>query len=108
MAAKRPLPPTPSPKPIDKAYFEIKKRYPGTLAGEFKGLRSVTQAVQQFQDVVAESALVDKYSNRTLMAAAAKLAKERFVVYGGRSENVRQNQAPSKTAASKMAKKKMK
>jgi hypothetical protein len=77
MAAKRPLPPTPSPKPIDKAYFEIKKRYPAGNEN-YRGIMTANQAAQSFQDVVAESGLVDKYSNRTLMAAAAKLAKERW------------------------------
>ena len=78
MAVKRPLPPTPMPSPIDKAIADIKRRYPAG-GSNYRGITTTNQAVQSFQDVVAESGLVDKYSNRTLMAAAAKVAKERFI-----------------------------
>jgi hypothetical protein len=97
-----------SSTPIDKAIADIKRRYPGTVSGEFKGVRSTTQAVQQFQDVVAESALTDKYNNRTLMAAAAKVATQRFAAYGGGSEDARKMRAAGKPAVAKMATKKMK
>jgi hypothetical protein len=101
MAAKK----VSSSTPVDQAVAAIKRRYPGTAMGEFKGVRSTTQAVQQFQDVVAESALTDKYNNRTLMAAAAKVATQRFVAYGGGMEEQRNKRKP---AAAKMATKKMK
>ena len=104
MAAKK----VNSSTPIDKAIADIKRRYPGTVSGEFKGVRSTTQAVQQFQDVVAESALTDKYNNRTLMAAAAKVATQRFAAYGGGSEDARKMRAAGKPAVAKMATKKMK
>jgi hypothetical protein len=104
MAAKK----VSSSTPIDKAIADIKRRYPGTVSGEFKGVRSTNQAVQAFQDVVAESALTDKYNNRTLMAAAAKVATQRFAAYGGGSEDVRKMRASGKPAAAKMATKKMK
>ena len=68
-------------------------------------MRSTAQAVQQFQDVVAESALVDKYNNRTLMSAAAKVATQRFVAYGAGTEDVRKMRAAGKPAATKAAKK---
>jgi hypothetical protein len=82
-----------SSTPIDKAIADIKRRYPGTVLGEFKGVRSTNQAVQQFQDVVSESGLVDKYNNRTLMAAAAKVATQRFAAYGGGTEDARKERA---------------
>ena len=91
MAAKK----VSSSTPIDKAIADIKRRYPGTVSGEFKGVRSTTQAVQQFQDVVSESALTDKYNNRTLMAAAAKVATQRFVAYGGGMEEQRNKRKPT-------------
>jgi hypothetical protein len=89
MAAKK----VSSSTPVDKAIADIKRRYPGTVSGEFKGVRSTTQAVQQFQDVVSESSLVDKYNNRTLMAAAAKVATQRFAAYGGGTEDARKTRA---------------
>ena len=104
MAAKK----VSSSTPIDQAVAAIKRRYPGTTMGEFKGVRSTTQAVQQFQDVVAESALTDKYNNRILMAAAAKVATQRFAAYGGGSEDARKMRAAGKPAANKMAMKKKK
>jgi hypothetical protein len=112
MAAKK----VSSSTPVDQAIAAIKRRYPGTSMGEFKGVRSTAQAVQQFQGVVAESALTDKFNNRTLMAAAAKVATQRFSAYGGGSEDARKMRAAGKPAASKMsmmpgvgpAKKKMK
>ena len=76
MAAKKNQPPKPSP--VEQAVADIKRRYPAT-AMEFRGVKSPQQAVQQFQDVVSESGLVDKYNTRTLMAAAAKVANQRFV-----------------------------
>ena len=81
---------------VDKAVAAIKRRYPGISVGEWKGVRSTAQAVQQFQDVVAESALVDKYNNRTLMSAAAKVATQRFVAYGASSEDARKMSAKKK------------
>ena len=99
MAAKK----VSSSTPIDKAIADIKRRYPGTVSGEFKGVRSTNEAVQQFQDVVSESALTDKYNNRTLMAAAAKVATQRFAAYGGGSEDARKMRAAGKPAASKMS-----
>lgn len=79
MAGKRTTPPY--PKPLLEAMKDIERRYPGTSSSEFKGVRSTTQAVQSFQDVVAGSALTDKYNNRTLMAAAARVATARYVAY---------------------------
>ena len=105
MAVKRPLPPTPMPSPINKAIADIKRRYPGTVSGEFKGVRSTNEAVQLFQDIVSESSLIDKYNNRTLMAAAAKVATQRFAAYGSGMEEQRNKRKP---AATKMAVKKMK
>lgn len=104
MAAKK----ASSSTPIDQAVAAIKRRYPGTSSGEFKGVKSTAQAVQAFQDVVAESALTDKFNNRTLMAAAAKVATQRFVAYGAGNEDVRMMRAAGKPAANKMAMKKMK
>ena len=94
-----------SSTPVDKAVADIKRRYPGISVGEWKGVRSTAQAVQQFQDVVAESALVDKYNNRTLMSAAAKVATQRFVAYGAGNEDVRKMRAAGKPVATKAAKK---
>ena len=85
MAAKK----TPSATPVEQAVAAIKRRYPGNAVGEFKGVKSNAQAVQQFQGVVAESALTDKFNNRTLMAAAARVAKERFAAYAGGMEDKR-------------------
>jgi hypothetical protein len=84
-----------SSTPVDQAIAAIKRRYPGTTMGEFKNVKSTTQAVQQFQDVVAESALTDKFNNRTLMAAAAKVATQRFVAYGGGMEEQRNKRKPA-------------
>lgn len=92
MAVKRPLPPTPMPSPLDKAIADIKRRYPAG-GSNYRGITTANQAVQSFQDVVAESGLVDKYSNRTLMAAAAKVATQRFAAYGEGNENARKKQA---------------
>jgi len=77
-----------SSAPVDQAIAAIKRRYPGSSFGDFKGVKSTSQAVQQFQDVVAESALTDKFNNRTLMAAAAKVATQRFVTYAGASRGM--------------------
>ena len=87
-----------SSTPVDQAIAAIKRRYPGTAMGEFKGVRSTAQAVQQFQGVVAESALTDKFNNRTLMAAAAKVATQRFAAYGGGSEDTRKMRAAGRPA----------
>jgi len=50
-------------------------------------------AVQLFQDIVAESGLVDKSNNRTLMSAAAKVATQRYAAYGGGTEDARKTRA---------------
>lgn len=86
MAAKKNPPGKPSP--VDQAMADIKRRYPASSM-EFKGVNSQKQAVQQFQDVVSESGLVDKYNSRTLMAAAAKVAAQRFVSYTPRRNGTR-------------------
>ena len=75
-----------------EAIADIKRRYPAG-GSNYRGITSVNQAVQSFQDVVAESGLVDKYNDRTLMAAADKVAKERYVAYGEGNENARKKQA---------------
>jgi hypothetical protein len=98
MAAKK----VSSSTPVDKAIADIKRKYPGTVMSEFKGVRSTSQAVQQFQDVVSESSLTDKYNNRTLMAAAAKVATQRFVTYAGASRGMAPASA-GKPAAGKMS-----
>lgn len=101
MAAKK----VSSSTPVDQAIAAIKRRYPGTTMGEFKGVRSTAQAVQQFQGVVAESALTDKFNNRTLMAAAAKVATQRFSAYGGGSEDARKMRAAGKSGSTSAMKK---
>lgn len=101
MAVKKSIPST----PVDKAVADIKRRYPGTIAGEFKGVKSTSMAVQMFQDVVAESGLVDKYNNRTLMSAAAKVATQRYAAYGAGNEDARMMRRAGKPVATKAAKK---
>lgn len=86
MAAKKkavaPRPPAPkprSPKPlpggsntsIDAAVKAIQARYKNNVAGA----KTLKEAAQGLKDVVAESSLVDKYSKRTLDAAAVRVAQ---------------------------------
>jgi hypothetical protein len=105
-APKKKLPPGGSSStPVDRAVADIKRRYPGTIAGEFKGVKSTSMAVQMFQDVVAESGLVDKYNNRTLMSAAAKVATQRYAAYGAGNEDARMMRRAGKPVATKAAKK---
>lgn len=86
MAVKKkavaPRPPAPkprSPKPlpsgsnasIDAAVKAIQARYGNNLGGA----KTLREAAQGLKDVVAESSLVDKYSKRTLDAAAVRVAQ---------------------------------
>jgi len=79
-AKKKPTPPSPKPKPsggmkppnkIDQAAAAIWSRYGNNLGGA----KTLKEAVQSLQDVVAESSLVEKYSMRTLDAAASRVAQ---------------------------------
>lgn len=72
MAAKKKV--APKMTPVEEAAAAIQRRY-GNNVGGAKTLR---QAVQALQDVVAESSLVDKYSMRTLDAAATRVAQNAF------------------------------
>lgn len=85
MAAKKkasaPRPPSPKPgavkkrvAPADAAYNAILKRYGNQVSGG----KTMKEAIQSFQDVVAESSLVDKFSSRTLDAAAARIARDMY------------------------------
>lgn len=60
--------------PVEEAAAAIQRRY-GNSVGGAKTLR---QAVQSLQDVVAESSLTDKFSMRTLDAAATRVAQNAF------------------------------
>jgi len=86
-AKKKPTPPSPKPKPsggmkppnkkieqakIDQAADAIWSRYGNPHLG---GSKTLKEAVQSLQDVVAESSLVEKYSMRVLDAAAARVAR---------------------------------
>lgn len=82
-AKKKPTPPSPKPKPsggmkptskVDEAAAAILRRYGNSLAGA----KTLKEAAQSLQDVVAESSLVDKYSMRTLDAAATRVAQTAF------------------------------
>lgn len=81
---------------VDKAVAAIKRRYPGNMVGEFKGVRSLSDAVEQYKDLVLESSLPDRFSNRALMAAAKKVGTQRFVAYGAGSEDARKMSAKKK------------
>lgn len=83
---------------VDKAVAAIKRRYPGNMVGEFKGVRSLSDAVEQYKGLVSESSLPDKFSNRALMAAATKVGTQRFVAYGAGSEDARKMRAAGKPA----------
>jgi len=94
-AKKKPTPPSPKPKPsggmkppakkieeakIDRAYDAIWRTYGNNLGGTYGnsylgGSKTLKEAVQALQDVVAESSLVEKYSMRVLDAAAARVAR---------------------------------
>lgn len=80
---KKPTPPSPKPKPsggmklpnkVEEAAAAIQRRYGNNLGGA----RTLKQAVQSLQDVVAESSLTDKYTIRTLDAAATRVAQNAF------------------------------
>jgi hypothetical protein len=83
-AKKKSVPPRPSPKPgngpkkppssIELAASAIQRRYGNNVAGA----KTMREAVQGLKDVVAESSLVDKYSMRTLDAAATRVAQKAF------------------------------
>lgn len=75
-------------KPIDLAARAIRQRYGNKVGGDIAGGRqTMRQFVQSFQDVVAESGLVDKFSSRTLDAAAKKVATEQYSKYAGGTED---------------------
>ena len=96
---------------VDKAIAAIKRRYPGNMVGEFKGVRSLNDAVEEYKDLVLSSPLPDRFTKRALMAAATKVGTQRYVAYGAGSEDARKIRAAGKTSgmANKMpAKKKMK
>lgn len=92
---------------VDKAIAAIKRRYPGISVGEFKGVRSLNDAVEQYKGLVLESSLPEKFSNRALMAAATKVGTQRFVAYGAGNEDARKTRAAGKPVATKAAKKRM-
>ena len=60
--------------PIEQAIAAIERRYGNNVAGA----KTMREAVQGLKDVVAESSLVDKYSMRTLDAAATRVAQKAF------------------------------
>lgn len=72
MAAKKKA--TSKMTPVEEAAAAIQRRYGNNLGGA----KTLRQAVQSLQDVVAESSLVDKYSMRTLDAAATRVAQNAF------------------------------
>jgi phosphoserine phosphatase len=90
---------------VDKAIAAIKRRYPSNMVGEFKGTRSLSDAVEEYKDLVLSSPLPERFSNRALMAAATKVGTQRFVAYGAGSEDVRKMRAAGKPVATKAAKK---
>jgi hypothetical protein len=77
MAAKKKLPAggyvKPS-SPVEQAAAAIQRRYGSNVAGA----KTMREAIQGLKDVVAESSLVDKYSMRTLDAAATRVAQKAF------------------------------
>jgi hypothetical protein len=81
MAAKKMGSPKPPPgngkkrvSQVEQAAAAIQRQYGNNLAGS----KTMREAIQSLQDVVAESSLVDKYSMRTLDAASARVAKKAF------------------------------
>ena len=83
---------------VDKAVAAIKRRYPGNMPGEFKGVRSLNDAVEGYKDLVLSSPLPERFTNRALMAAATKVGTQRFVAYGAGNEDVRRLRAAGKPA----------
>lgn len=75
-------------KPVDVAARMIRQRYGNKVGGDVAGGRqTMRQFVQSFQDVVAESSLVDRFASRTLDAAAKKVATEQYAKYVGGTED---------------------
>lgn len=62
------------PTPIEQAIAAIQRRYGNNVAGA----KTMREAIEGLKDVVAESSLVDKYSMRTLDAAATRVAQNAF------------------------------
>ncbi len=60
--------------PVEEAAAAIQRRYGNNLGGA----KTLKQAIQSLQDVVAESSLTDKFSMRTLDAAATRVAQNAF------------------------------
>lgn len=74
--------------PVDMAARAIRQRYGNKVGGDIAGGRqTMRQFVQSFQDVVAESSLVDRFASRTLDAAAKKVATEQYAKYVGGTED---------------------
>jgi hypothetical protein len=59
---------------IDAAVVAIQRRYGNNVAGA----KTMREAIQGLKDTVAESSLVDKFSSRTLDAAATRVAQNAF------------------------------
>jgi hypothetical protein len=77
------------PTPVEQAAAAIQRRYGNNVAGA----KTMREAIQGLKDVVAESSLVDKYSMRTLDAAATRVAQNSFQgmnrakMYGNKKKN---------------------
>ena len=71
--------------PVEQAVAAIQRRYGNNVAGA----KTMREAISGLKDVVAESSLVDKYSMRTLDAAATRVAQKAF---NGMTQAQRKNQ----------------
>jgi hypothetical protein len=64
---------------VDAAAKVIENRYGNKYVREAS--RTLAEYTQAFQDVVAESSLYERFSSKTLDAAAAKVARKQWIGY---------------------------
>lgn len=89
-------------KPVELAARAIRQRYGNKVGGDVAGGRqSMREFVQSFQDVVAESGLTDKFSSRTLDAAAKKVATQQYSKYVGGTEEAKMKRKAQSTSKGK-------
>lgn len=72
---------------VDAAAKAIEQRYGNKYVKE--GSRTLAAYTSSLADVVAESGLVDRFSSKTLDAAARKVAKKQWVGYKAGTEDAR-------------------
>jgi|DEB0MinimDraft_6_1074348.scaffolds.fasta_scaffold101218_2 hypothetical protein len=72
---------------VDAAAKAIENRYGNKY--EKEGSRTLAAYTRSLQDVVAESPLYERFSSKTLDAAAAKVARKQWIGYMAGNEDQR-------------------